>query len=713
MTVANDSEIDEAEVNIEGEVTRCRKLRRRVLFVAELVPVQSASSLEGGRRRANASKCLVEAGCISLAGRQKRRDNSRDPLSGLIRVVIMSTAAPPFQHQRNERSNTRPPGNNTSFNFVVTGCRKYPVRRRLPARVTRRPTWYKFDESDDPDLNSEEDSEHPLTASAPEVDQSLVIFEDPNAQYLSTDSEDEEDARIKRSMGVIRKNAASRGSDGGTKYHCDVCSIDITSTVRISCANPACKEYDLCVPCFSRGDKSKTHDPQTHEYHVVEQNSIPIYTEDWGADEELLLLEGSERYGLGSWADVSEHIGGYRSKDETRDHYIDTYVRSKLFPLPELADPADMRLHDRIPKEEFQARKKRRIEERKEEAKAAPPAAPKQKPTASVPACHEVQGFMPGRLEFETEFANDAEEAVQHMQFEPGDGIDPVTGEMDEETTLKMTVFDIYNSRLTARAERKRIIFEHNLLDYKRNNLIDKKRTKEERDLLNKAKPFARMMTHDDFDNFTKDLALEHNLRIAIGQLQEWRQNGITDLKHGEKYEADKHARIQRNQPQGQFDRMASALQKKSQPQAAELPTEASKLTSPELPHRFQPKPRTVPVFTDTKPIVENDFDLMFAETTGDSATSQKPKTRYVVAPLANTQPWKLEDDKTYAPDLQLLSEEEVQLCNNLHLRPKPYLTLKEGLIKEAMKQGGLLKKKEARGVCRVSRPPPPPSRPY
>ena len=594
--------------------------------------------------------------------------------------------------------------NRPSLNFAVTGSRKHPVRRRLPPRNTRRPTRYDLDEFDDLAVKSEQDEAHPFTATTPDTDSTLIAFEDLNAQYQSTDSEAEEDARIERSMGVIRKNAASRGSDGGTKYHCDVCSIDITSTVRISCANPACKEYDLCVPCFSRGETSKTHDPRTHEYHVVEQNSIPIYTEDWGADEELLLLEGSERYGLGSWADVSEHIGGYRGKDETRDHYINTYVNSKLFPLPELADPADMRLHDRIPKEQFQARKKRRIEERKEEAKAAKPAIPNQKPTASVPSCHEVQGFMPGRLEFETEFANDAEEAVQHMQFEPGDGLDPETGEMDEETTLKMTVFDIYNSRLTARADRKRIIFEHNLLDYKRNAAVDKKRTKEERDLLHKAKPFARMMNHEDFENFTQDIALEHNLRLAIAQLQEWRQNGITDLKHGEKYEADKQARIQRNQPQGQFDRMASALQKKSQPQAAELPTEASKLTSPDLPHRFQPKPRTVPVFTDTKPVVENEFDLMFAETNGDTAIGQKPKTRYTVAPLSNTQPWKLEDDKTYAPDLQLLSEEEIQLCNNLHLRPKPYLILKEGLIKEAMKQGGLLKKKEARTVCRVSR---------
>ena len=579
------------------------------------------------------------------------------------------------------------------------------AKRRTPFRSTRRPVSYTLEE---PDSDSASSDSYKTPVSQPRLTPDLshcdATIPHEYAQFISDDSDLEEDARIEKSMGVIRKNAASRGGDGGTKYHCDVCSIDITSTVRISCANPACHDYDLCVPCFSRGEQSKTHEPRTHEYHVVEQNSIPIYTEDWGADEELLLLEGSERYGLGSWADVAEHIGGYREKDEVRDHYIDTYINSSLFPLPELADPADTALFERIPKDEFQARKKRRIEERKEVAKSAPPATPKQKPTASVPACHEVQGFMPGRLEFETEFANDAEEAVQHMSFEPGDGLDPVTGLMDEETTLKMTVFDIYNSRLKARTDRKRIIFEHNLLEYKKNQLLDKKRTKEEKDLLNKAKPFGRMLGHEDFEGLNRDLLLEHNLRIAISQLQEWKQIGITDLKGGEKYENDKQARMQRNQPQGQFDRMPQIPKKGSQVQQSELPTEASKLTTPELPLRFQRKPKTVPQFADSAPPVENDFDKLFAEASGaDNSSTIKPKIRYVVPPLTGTTPWKLENDKALAPDLQLLSEEEIQLCNSLHIRPKPYLALKEGLLKEAMKQGGHMKKKEARGVCRVS----------
>lgn len=407
---------------------------------------------------------------------------------------------------------------------------------------------------------------------------------------------------------------------------------------------------------------------------------------------------------MGSWADIADHIGGYRTRDEVRDHYIDTYVDSSNFPLPDRADPEDTSLADSIPKEEFQARKKRRIEERKEAAKAAPPTTPKQKPTASVPACHEVQGYMPGRMEFETEFMNEAEEAVQHMSFDPGAGIAP-NAESDAEMELKMTVVDIYNARLTSRTERKKILFEHNLLEYRKNSGLEKKRTKEERDLLNKAKPFARMMNHDDFEEFSKGLEYEHNLRLAIMQLQEWRQMGIGDLKSGEKYEQEKQQRVQRLMPQGSFDRFASNRPK--QTQLPEHPSAASQLTTPELPLRLQ---KAVNSSTPTAKNSEqatnlpmNDFDRAFASNGDGGGNAPQPsKTKFVVQPLSGVIPWKLEDEG--AADLHLLTKEEVEICNVLHIQPKPYLVLKETLIKEAMKQGGHLKKKDARSICKVGR---------
>ncbi len=344
----------------------------------------------------------------------------------------------------------------------------------------------------------------------------------------------------------------------------------------------------------------------------------------------------------------------------------------------------------------FQARKKRRIEDRKEAAKNAPPAVPKQKPTASVPACHEVQGFMPGRLEFETEYFNEAEEAVQHMQFDPGDGINPRTGEMEPEMELKMTIMDIYNDRLMARVERKKIIFEHRLLEYRKNAAIDKKRTKEERDLINKTKALARISKHEDYEDFTKTVEYEHNLRQAVGQLQDWRQVQIGDLRFGEKYEQDKQQRASRPAATGAFDRLATNRINKPTP-PVETPSATSALTAPELPIRLQNGLHTPPLsVSPTDPALTNGN-----ATLSGNLTPQPPeRAKFVMQPLPNQVPLKLTTEN--APDLQLLTTEEREVCSALGILPKPFMAIKESILREAMKQGGTLKKKAAREICKL-----------
>ncbi|KAK4628869.1 Transcriptional adapter 2 [Fulvia fulva] len=489
-------------------------------------------------------------------------------------------------------------------------------------------------------------------------------------------------------MGLITKAKSAPRSDsgagGGVKYICNVCSNDITATVRIRCADKQCPDYDLCVPCFASGASNLHHVPQAHSFQVIEPHSIPIFDQGWGADEELLLLEGAEQYGLGSFADIADHIGGFREKNEVRDHYIKTYVESAKFPLPERASPTDKSLSEAIPREEFQQRKKRRIEERKQAiADSAQTQPPPTKPTSSIPSCHEVAGFMPGRLEFENEYFNEAEEAVQHMQFSPDEGLNPSKDPpgFDPETELKMVVMTIYNDRLTARTDRKRVIFNHKLLDYRKNTAIDKKRTKEQRDLHNKLKPFARIMSHPDFETFTSDLEKEQNLRQAITQLQEWRRMRISTLANGEKYETDKAARLARAMPQpGQFDRLANGIprQKQQVKDAPEVaPAVVEYTTSANLPVRLHPS----------------------AAQTNGVQPGHTPK-RPPLQPIPNLSPanW----DEESAPDWQLLLPEEQELCNKLRLHPKAYMCIKDAVLREAMKNDGKLKKKNVREISKI-----------
>ncbi len=415
----------------------------------------------------------------------------------------------------------------------------------------------------------------------------------------------------------------------------------------------------------------------------------------------MLLLEGAEIYGLGSWADIADHIGGYRHKDEVRDHYLDAYVGSNRFPLPERCSPQDMELANEVSREEFQARKKRRIEERKDAAKNAPALQPKTKPTASVPACHEIQGYMPGRLEFETEHANEAEESVQLMQFDPGDGINPRTGELEPEMELKLTVMDIYNSRLTQRVERKKVIFEHNLLDYRENTKLEKKRTKEERELVNKAKPFARMMNCNDFESFSQGIVDELNLRQAIAQLQEWRNLRIGDLRSGEKYEQEKATRIQKAIPLGSMDRerLATSQRNKAQP-PPEPPSGAALLVAPELPIRLASGDAAANGEVNG---IKSEQLTNGSHINGGSvvvANGTPTKDKFVVQPIPGVQALPMSQDTT--PDLHLLTPDEVELCRALRLQPKPYLMIKEQILKEAVKGNGALKKKQAKEICRL-----------
>ncbi|KAI5960169.1 ADA2 [Candida pseudojiufengensis] len=399
--------------------------------------------------------------------------------------------------------------------------------------------------------------------------------------------------------------------DARKLFHCDVCSSDCTNRLRVQCA--ICSDYDLCVPCFAAGLTTGDHKPW-HDYQIIEQNTYPIFDRNWGADEELLLIQGCETFGLGNWADIADHIGN-RSKEEVAQHYYKIYLESKDYPLPEMNKD-----FTNIPPLQFLEERKERLEKRRN--MPLPP--PKGKPVASVPLCHEIQGYMPGRLEFDHEAENEAEVPIKDMIFDPDDMINDIE--------LKLTILDIYNSRLTTRAERKRVMILNNLLEYRKNVSLDKRKSKEEKDLLKKINAYIRVLTPSDFESFTNDLLAEIRCRIRIQQLQAWRKNGITTLEDGAKYEKDKLIR------------------------SAHYIRNGARHTP------LSPPPQTQP----PKPMGRTPLDI------------------------------------THSTDYELLSAEEKQLCATLRILPKPYLAIKNQLMKEAVKNNGVLKKKDARQVLKI-----------
>lgn len=437
------------------------------------------------------------------------------------------------------------------------------------------------------------------------------------------------------------------------KFHCDICTSDCTNRVRISCHE--CENYDLCVNCFSQGKYSGKHRPY-HAYRVVETHTYPILCNDWGADEELNLIKGCQTFGIGSWQDIAEFIGS-RTKEEVKEHYEKYYLNSEYYPLP------DITKNDvTVSQEEFLQQRKARVEHF-----ATLPIPQPRKPFSSVPACHDIQGFMPARMDFEHEFEDEAENSIKEMTFDAEDSKLSVE--------LKLAVLDIYSQRLTTRQEKKRLIFKNNLMEYKKHVALDKKKSKESKDLMNKLKAFARIMTPNDFIKFSDDLVEELELRTRIDQLQEWRMNGITTLEAGAKYEKDKQQRNLTLERYGN-DLTGGSGTRHSHQRAASMAAQLSISDNASNDQASKSANVSKDKTLDLKQLSKTEYILADE----DNATNNVPSRKLITAA-----------DFAHSNDFKLLSKQEQQMCIHLKISPKSYIALKELLFRELLNKGGLI----------------------
>ncbi|KAI9273727.1 hypothetical protein BY458DRAFT_508039 [Sporodiniella umbellata] len=424
------------------------------------------------------------------------------------------------------------------------------------------------------------------------------------------------------------------------KFHCDACSHDVTNTVRVRCMNPVCPDVDLCVSCFCRGAEPVKH-KTGHDYRIMKPHSFPIFSNDWDADEELLLIEAAEKMGLGNWQAIADYVGT-KSKSDCELHYLKVYVTSPEWPLPRMDLSFDLN------PDEFRERKRIRLQQSRLMMARKPAISQPSKPITSGPTYHEVQGYMPRRYEFETEHENEAESSVKDMVFNEED--------TPEEIDLKIMVLDIYNSRLDRRTERKQWIFERHWLDFKRMQAIERKRHKEERDIYNKTKVFCRLQTKEDYTLFVQGLVKEQQLRDRIATLQEWRQAGLTSLRQGEQYEREKQNRL------NQLKTLLSLSNDKTNGATGQRNAYRSQMAA--------------------------------LNTISNGACYYRDKA------LAPRKPAGLINIQG-ADGVHLLTKEEQALCSALHIMPRPYLVIKDTLLKEYAKQG-FLKRRQARGLVKI-----------
>lgn len=135
---------------------------------------------------------------------------------------------------------------------------------------------------------------------------------------------------------------------------------------------------------------------------------------------------------------------------------------------------------------------------------------------------------MPKRGDFDQEYDNDADTLLADLEFFDDD--------TTQETKLKEDVIQLYNARLDERIRRKKFVTERGLLDFKKTQKDERKKTREEREILNAMKIFARFNTQDEHDRLVNGLIKERTLREIIEQLKFFKSKGLSSLDQIEKY---------------------------------------------------------------------------------------------------------------------------------------------------------------------------------
>ncbi|XWS19284.1 hypothetical protein CRYUN_Cryun31cG0002600 [Craigia yunnanensis] len=525
--------------------------------------------------------------------------------------------------------------------------------------------------------------------------------------FHSADEDPTQRSRRKKnaSAGENLESSTSGTSEGKRAlYHCNYCNKDITGKIRIKCA--ICPDFDLCIECFSVGAEVTPH-KSNHPYRVMDNLSFPLICPDWNADDEILLLEGIEMYGLGNWAEVAEHVGT-KSKEKCIDHYSNVYMKSPFFPLPDMShvvgknrkellamakghadDKKGSSMLGEIPVKEGSPFSPSRVKVEgsssgqllsalNADVESGVRSSSSSTALAAVKKVSIMSQVKDGNVKMEdpqidrnfggkkpNSLGNDGPSLVElsgynpkRQEFDPeyDNDAEQLLAEMEfkdtdteEERELKLRVLRIYSKRLDERKRRKDFILERNLL-YP--NPIEKDLSPEERALCRRYDVFMRFHSKEEHDELLQIVMAEHRTSKRIEELKEARAAGCRTSAEADRYLEHKKKR----EAEESSHRAKDGVQGGPSGQGA--------------PNSFMAS-ESVGKDSNSRPTAHassgyaNDLDIMgFAET-------------------------------------QLLSETEKRLCSEIRLPPPLYLRMLQ-IITEEIFNGNVTKKDDAHRMFKM-----------
>jgi len=349
-------------------------------------------------------------------------------------------------------------------------------------------------------------------------------------------------------------------------------------------------------------------------------------------------------------------------------------------------------------------------------------------------------GLTPNRLDFDVEYDNSAEELVAEIAFEENDS--------EIEIERKLVLMEIYNQTLDARLERKTLIFQRQLLqEYDRqttilgNNNSSKKRSPTELEYERQYKLFLRFLpTTTEYEKFLGSMTKELIVRDEIQQYQLYRRLGLHTFNDVQRYEMEQRRIKMSERMNGgngyeqlqQMNGMVNGMMSNSGSSGADV-YDTIFNTSSGKSKKGKHTHQTNNLLDDTDPTTGmsstfgsdtslNQFANDFNTTTTTIANGKiNPNDKFVdsdhslptptASPLHhsitnngsnNTTKPKTLFDINVMPGSELLSQQELTLCTDLHLIPKHYMILKDKMFRCYMTKGHLTPKNVRAAIPRV-----------
>ncbi|XP_021902304.1 transcriptional adapter ADA2b-like, partial [Carica papaya] len=333
-----------------------------------------------------------------------------------------------------------------------------------------------------------------------------------------SDEDPTQRSRRKKNATIGENSESASAGQGSSEvkralYHCNYCNKDITGKIRVKCA--VCTDFDLCAECFSVGAEVTPH-KCNHPYKIMDDLSFPLLCPDWSADDEMLLLEGIDMYGLNDWAEVAEHVGT-KSKESCSEHYTSVYLNSPYFPLPDMSRVGKTRKELLDMAEGHSEDNKDPQTDRNFGGK---------KPSSmGNDNLIELSGYNPKRQEFDPEYDHDAEQLLAEMEFNDTD--------TEEERELKIRVLRAYSRRLDERQRRKDFILQRDLLYA---NPFEKDLSPEEIAICRSYDPFMRFHSKEEHEELLRTSVEQHRTLKRIQELKEAKAAGCRTSAEADRY---------------------------------------------------------------------------------------------------------------------------------------------------------------------------------